>query len=586
MTATDAPIRARSMGSPIDIGAPAPLVSLRRPWWATRWAVPLVAMATAPTAAFVLETHPLPAALALSVAVPGVLAASRLSATVTRERLTGAALAALAASSAPMLPPLLGYPLAAVGGVAAGLPWLPRSERRRERRRRREIEAAWPAVVAEAGLPPRTALTGCEATSTGWRLRVRTPRGTPADVIETAARRLASALGRGTVRVKVDKTDAGRATIDVDERDPLGSKPIPRPAVAVATVANGAPFGIDANGRTVALPLIESSGLVGGRPGAGKSVGLSLVAAAAVEAGDAELWAIDLKRGVELAPWLPACTHAATTGEAAAALLGALEALMTDRLDDLAERGARKVTPTSTTPLVVLLVDELAELDKAAFATLRRILSLGRAAGISVWAATQRPSADLIPTAVRALFRLAVAYPVRRRTDSDVILGSGSAGEGADASKLAAPGLCWLVDDGAPRRLRSYLLDDAAIGRIVAGSAHTRTEPATGTERTDARTGTRNRAEHSGTRPVTHDARLDGHPAWRAMGGYAVAIHRHLRTTTDTAAGAARAVGCSDRHARSCLAALSTAHLARRVGTQWEALPAALDALEAAEGLR
>jgi hypothetical protein len=54
-------------------------------------------------------------------------------------------------------------------------------------------------------------------------------------------------------------------------------------------------------------------------------------------------------------------------------------------------------------PQIVLAVDELAELDEPSFDVLRRIMSLGRAAGISVWAATQRPSADLVPTALRTL---------------------------------------------------------------------------------------------------------------------------------------------------------------------------------------
>ncbi len=136
------------------------------------------------------------------------------------------------------------------------------------------------------------------------------------------------------------------------------------------------------------------------------------------------------------------------------------------------------------------------------------------------------------------------------------------------------------VEGGQPRRLRSYYLDDAGIGRIVAGTARNATEPTDGTRRNEPTVDPRNHAERSGTGPVAHDVRLDGHPAWRTLGGYAVSLHRHLRDTTDTAAGAARAVGCSDRHARACLAAMALAGLTQRVGTQWEALPASLDVLD------
>ena len=387
MTATLAP-------NPIAVAQPAPLISLTRPWFLTRWAVPPATIAVTEGAAFALEAHPTPAAVALSVSVAAVLATSRLSATVGRERLTGATLAALCASSAPLLPPTVGYSVAAVGGLAAGLPWLPRSARRVQRRRIAEIRAAWPAVVAQADLPTGTELVDLAATPTGWRLWLRTPRGFPADLVADRSRRLAAALGRGAVRVYVSDTDAARCSVEITEgTDPLTRGTIPRPGEPVRSIRDGAPFGIDGRGRAVVLPLVESSGLIGGRPGGGKSVGLSLVAAAAVEAPDAELWAVDLKRGVELAPWLNATTRAATTPEAAAALFGALEATMADRLDALASSGSRKHRPSPEDPLIVLLVDELAELDKDTFAQLRRILSLGRAAGISVWAATQRPSA-------------------------------------------------------------------------------------------------------------------------------------------------------------------------------------------------
>lgn len=154
------------------------------------------------------------------------------------------------------------------------------------------------------------------------------------------------------------------------------------------------------------------------------------------------------ERRVELGPWLPATTRAATTSAAAGDLFTALDELMTARLSRLALDGARKLVPTVDEPLIVLLVDEVAELEKEQLAQLRRLVSLGRAPGISVWAATQRPSADLIPTSLRGLFRFAIGFPIKRRRDSDVILGDGWAADGVDASTLKAPG----ASLGDPRR--------------------------------------------------------------------------------------------------------------------------------------
>ena len=199
---------------------------------------------------------------------------------------------------------------------------------------------------------------------------------------------------------------------------------------------------------------------------------------------------------------------------------------------------------------------------------------------------------------MRALFRLAIAYPVRRKSDSEVILGQGWASEGVDASTLTAPGLAWLIADGGPTRLKSFYLNDADIGRIVArhtGTNRNEPERPPGTDHPETGPTVRNGAERSAPKPADMAQRakleppnLDSHPGWQTAGGYALALHRALTVTPSTAAAAARTVGCSDRHARSCLASLASVGLAARIGTQWEARPASLEALEGldAEGVR
>ena len=579
---------------PVAVSAPRPLLSLVRPWWFTGWAAPVWGILAAAVGCWAAVLAPQLAPWAAVVLLVVLATLARLAPTRRVLRAGGAASGALAAILASLTAPTVGtwgaVVIVTTGGLLAAWPWFPMRAVSAQRARLRMIRSAWPSSAQLAGLPTGTALDDVSATPRGWRLAVRAPRGADAGLIAHAARRLGSTLGRSEVAVNLDAADAGRAVVEVTEgADPLTGPPRPRPADKVATVAHGAPFGLDEAGRPVVLPLVESSGLIGGRPGAGKSVGLSLIAAAAVEAPDAVLWVVDLKGGVELGPWLPATDRAATTDEAAAVLLGEAVDLMAARLEALAAAGRRKVDPTEADPLVVLIVDELAELEAENMATLRRLVALGRAAGVSVWAATQRPSADLVPTSLRGLFRLAVGFPTRRRRDSDVILGDGWAADGVDASTLNAPGQCWAILDDGAKRCRTWLMTDADIGAVVArssGTPHTvHGAPSTGTDHPNTPRNDPSAASEDDERtpaaPASLDAaRLARHPGWQVAGKYAHAMHAHLLERTDSAAGTARAASASDKTARRTLPRLEAVGLVEKRGGRWAALPATLDALE------
>ena len=98
-----------------------------------------------------------------------------------------------------------------------------------------------------------------------------------------------------------------------------------------------------------------------------------------------------------------------------------------------------------------MIVDELAELthagdkaDEQRSIRLRRVLSLGRACEVAVIAATQRPSADVVPTYLRSLFATGVGFRLRSVEDA----------------KMALPGIT--ADDPGPHRLPA---GDAHRGR-------------------------------------------------------------------------------------------------------------------------
>jgi DNA segregation ATPase FtsK/SpoIIIE-like protein len=128
--------------------------------------------------------------------------------------------------------------------------------------------------------------------------------------------------------------------------------------------------------------------------------------------------------------------------------------------------------------LHVLVFDELAHYllsfdrkERVEFAELLRdLVSRGRAAGFIVLAATQKPSHDVIPTALRDLFGFRWALRCSTPQASDTVLGSGWASAGFSASDVDAGyrGVGYLLHEGEqPVRLRSFQVDDAALERLA-----------------------------------------------------------------------------------------------------------------------
>lgn len=334
------------------------------------------------------------------------------------------------------------------------------------------VEHQWRKWCRQATVPVVPDVIAVQADPAGVKLTVRMPAGTPFALLRRYEQSIGSAAGC-PVRIVEDDKHPGRGWAIVVRRDTRqikpGAWPLVRATHGTISVHDGVPWGVDADGHPVTLPLWESSGLVCGKPGSGKSVGMSQVLATAALASDGELWAIDAKYGVEISVWEHCCARFTDTPAGGRRLLDACADVMEQRLRTMRAEHVRKWVPSPTAPLIVLVVDELAELDDVALATLRRVMALGRAAGISTWAATQRPSADLIPTSLRTLFRYAIAFASRSSTDSDVCLGVGAAKEGWDASKLTRKGLCWIrgESDNGARLARTHNLTDAQLSAIA-----------------------------------------------------------------------------------------------------------------------
>src|SRR5918997_1433256 len=141
-------------------------------------------------------------------------------------------------------------------------------------------------------------------------------------------------------------------------------------------------------------------------------------------------------------------------------------------------------------PVILCAIDELAYFSvtigtkdqQEEFKTLvRDLVARGRAAGIIVVAATQRPSADIIPTSLRDLFGFRMAFRCTTDSSSDNILAQGWAAQGYSARSIdpEASGQAWLLAEGVlPRRMRCAYLSDELAARIAEHAARLRTRAA------------------------------------------------------------------------------------------------------------
>ena len=320
----------------------------------------------------------------------------------------------------------------------------------------------------------------------GESLVVKVPRGGRVADLDDAKDRIAAVLGAREVRVTQDSGNAGRATVLIVRRDPLAHVgPLRWPKVDAARLSlwNPIPVGVDEDGACVAVLLPERNVLLGGEPGSGKSAGLSIFVATAALDPAVRLWLLDGKI-VELAGWAGCAERSVgvDVGEAIE-VLGRLRDEMEERYRTLLTARRRKVGQEDQLPLHVVVCDELAHYlgagdrkQRSEFAdVLRDLVSRGRAAGIVVLAATQKPSADVIPTSLRDLFGFRWAFRCSTPQASDTILGSGWAAAGYSASTIdsGCRGVGFLLHEGGrPRRLRAYYLDDDDLAAI-AGRAET-----------------------------------------------------------------------------------------------------------------
>ena len=348
---------------------------------------------------------------------------------------------------------------------------------------RRRLEMAFrslPGVLADR--PPYVGKIA--RTTVGDRVELGLRHGTSIEELERAEPIIAASLGVRDVRLVVDPARHDHVTLTITRRDPFESTSLPCPLVRTTEFDawQPIPVGADEEGEIVTLSLPEHNVLFGAEPGGGKSVALSVLVAAFALDPTVTLWLFDGKL-VELAPWLDCAKRFVGPDiELAISVLEELRGEMDERYRDLLTRKVRKVTPGDGLGLHVVAIDELAlyvagvdkKLASRFSELLRDLVARGRAAGIIVLAATQKPSIDIVPSALRDLFGFRWALRCATREASDTVLGSGWSSGGFSAADIdpARRGVGLLLHEGGtPIRLRSFHLTDADVGVLSVRAA-------------------------------------------------------------------------------------------------------------------
>ena len=277
--------------------------------------------------------------------------------------------------------------------------------------------------------------------------------------------------GEGLVGLEVPNPSPGKVLMRSIVEGPEFTKIVDKGGLAFA-------LGEDAGGQSLALDLAAMPHLlIAGATGSGKSVCInSLVASLLMTRPPDELRMImvDPKR-VELTPFngiphlvMPVIVE---PDEVQPALRGLITE-MSRRYKLMEEMGVRNIAgynAKANEPMsfLVLIVDELADLMMTGGLEVEqqlvRLAQLGRAAGIHMVLATQRPSVKVVTGLLKANVPARVAFAVASQVDSRVIL------DGGGAEALMGKGDLLLLNNDFPkaRRGQGTLVYDEEMDRLI-----------------------------------------------------------------------------------------------------------------------
>ena len=320
----------------------------------------------------------------------------------------------------------------------------------------------------------------------GWKGEGGEKEGTQRVRVDTILNRekdLALALASPNLRFEAPVPGESVVGIEVPNTNP---KPVTVKSVMDVDAYKSAhpkmglpvPLGLDSGGQPAIADLTRMPHvLVAGATGSGKSVCMNALIVGLLMNRTPEqvrMVMIDPKR-VELTPYagIPHLyTEPVVEPERAIVILRSLVQEMMERFRILESAGVRNITAFNAKssvkmPYLLILVDELADLMLTGANDVERLLvrlaQLGRATGVHLVVATQRPSVDVVTGLIKANFPSRISFSVMSQVDSRTILDS------PGAEKLLGKGdmLFLPVDRARPMRVQGAFLGDDEVEAVV-----------------------------------------------------------------------------------------------------------------------
>lgn len=305
------------------------------------------------------------------------------------------------------------------------------------------------------------------------------------DRIAALDKDLALQLKATSIRIDAPIPGTDLVGIEVPNENPTTvflRNQLSNPSFSKLSKSDGLPFALGkASGGEVRIGDLTTMPhlLVAGATGSGKSVFVNSFITSLLTARtpqEVRFVMIDPKR-VELTVY-NGIPHLITpvivdTNQAVTALIWLLEQ-MDHRLEQLASASARdirsfndKQPANGKMPYLVLIIDELADLmltsGKSIEQRLVRLAQMGRATGIHLLVATQRPSVDVVTGLIKANFPARISFNVTSLVDSRTILDAGG------AEKLLGKGdMLYLPQDASkPTRIQGSFLSETEAEDVV-----------------------------------------------------------------------------------------------------------------------
>jgi len=319
------------------------------------------------------------------------------------------------------------------------------------------------------------------------RYELQPAKGVKVKKVTNLSNDIALALAAYSIRIEAPIPGKSAIGIEVPNHriDPVYLKDILRDAKYKKQPILSLALGKDITGKPLMDDLLKMPHLlIAGATGSGKSVCLNCVIGSILYKAtpeDVQMVMIDPKR-VELSLFegiphlvninLPGGKRIITDPKAATLALKTISGLMDQRYEDFVALKVRNIKEFNEKaevpiPYIIVIIDELADLMMISSQTVEqhicRIAQLGRASGIHLIVATQRPSVDVITGLIKANIPSRIAFAVSSQVDSRTIL------DRVGAEKLLGKGdmLYSPVDASEPRRIQGAYVSGEEIESVV-----------------------------------------------------------------------------------------------------------------------